>query len=413
MGTLTAVVIVAVATIVLALIAWLFTRAARRSGEGTEGAIREVATTLGWISSDLAEIAQRAATGPDPLAFPVTLDVEDALRKVAAVAAALPGMTAGAARLDQIDGSVMTRTVGIAAGASGLESYPDPPDRVTWRRAIVEWSHESGQPGREPIRLSVVAPIAQAGRRIGLVAAYTSAAGVPDEVAETVVALAASAAPALQAAREHQAVTELVRTDPLTGLLNRRGGVDEELPREIARARRSGAPLSVLMLDLDNFREVNRVNYAHGDDVLQEFARVVVEACRESDIPCRRGGEEFLVILPDTECADALRLERRLRALVSTTDFSHVGTLTYSAGITALRPDDDARSVDERASALVNDAKRAGKDTSRDDCGTMPPVSSPPDDAPADAPAPAPRAGEPEPPSGWRRVLYKGPRSET
>jgi hypothetical protein len=87
--------------------------------------------------------------------------------------------------------------------------------------------------------------------------------------------------------------------------------------------------------------------------------------------------------------------------------------MTYSAGITALRPDDDARSIDERASALVNDAKRAGKDTTRDDCDTMPPVSPAPDDTPADAPPTAPRAVEPEPPSGWRRVLHKGPRSET
>ncbi|MGL6279183.1 MAG: GGDEF domain-containing protein, partial [Gaiella sp.] len=243
------------------------------------------------------------------------------------------------------------------------------------------------------------------GRRIGLIAAYTSTTSVADDVAETVVALAASAAPALHAAREHQAVAELVRTDPLTGLLNRRGGVDDALPREIARARRSGAPLSVLMIDLDDFKTVNAVNYSHGDDVLQEFARVVVEACRESDIPCRRGGEEFLVILPDTECTDALRLEKRLRALVSATEFSHVGALTYSAGVTALAPDDDERTIDTRASGLVNDAKRAGKNTIRHDCAT---VTTPPP-APVETP-PQPPPAAPDPPSGWRRVLHKGPR---
>jgi diguanylate cyclase len=411
MGTLTAVVIVAVATVSLALIAWLFARSARRSGEGTEGAIREVATTLGWISDDLARVVERAAAAPDAVAFPITLDLEEALGKVAAVGAALPGMMAGAARLDQVDGTTLTRTVGISAGASGLESYPDPPDRLPWRRTIVEWSHDQGEVAREPVRLAVIAPVAHGGRRIGLVAAYTSATAVTEEVAESVVALATSAAPALHAAREHQAVSELVRTDPLTGLLNRRGGVEEALPREIARARRSGAPLAVLMLDLDNFRDVNRVNYAHGDDVLQEFARVVREACRESDIPCRRGGEEFLLVLPDTECLDALRLERRLRALVSATEFSHVGAITYSAGVTALRPDDpaDGRSIDERASELVNDAKRAGKDTIRHDCEAMPPVRDKPE--PAETPT-TPRTVEPEPPSGWRRVLHKGPRAD-
>ncbi|MGL6279791.1 MAG: hypothetical protein ACRC50_09580, partial [Gaiella sp.] len=214
---------VVVATVGIALIAWVFARSTRRASAGTEGAIREVATTLGWISDDLARVVEKAAAGPDPLSFPITLDLEEALRKVAAVAAALPGMTAGAARLDQIDGAMLTRTVGIQAGASGLESYLDPPDRMPWCRAIVEWSHDGGQTGREPVRVSVVSPIVHAGRRIGLVAAYTSYTSVGDDVAETVVALADAAAPALHAAREHQAVAELVRTDPLTGMLNRRG----------------------------------------------------------------------------------------------------------------------------------------------------------------------------------------------
>ena len=189
------------------------------------------------------------------------------------------------------------------------------------------------------------------GVRIGLLAAYCSEVAYPHEgTVDQLGALAAEAAPALAAAREHEAVRELVRTDPLTGLLNRRG-LDEALNREIARAARTGSPLSILMLDLDDFRAVNKVTYAHGDDVLREFARVLEDACRTTDILCRRGGEEFMLILAETPCYEALRLDSRIRALVSTTEFSHVGTLQYSSGITSLRPDDDIIEIDKRASA--------------------------------------------------------------
>jgi diguanylate cyclase len=214
----------------------------------------------------------------------------------------------------------------------------------------------------------VVAPVLHNGERIGLVAAYTSGAVVEPEIAEAVHMLAETAAPALGAAREHEAVKRLIRTDPLTGMLNRRG-LDEELAREIARAVRTGAPLSLLMLDLDDFKRVNATNFVHGDEVLREVARIIREACRETDIPCRRGGEEFTVILPDTPCAAALRVDARIRALFQVTELPHIGRLTYSAGITALRQGDDPDAIDRRASELVNDVKRSGKNDVRHDCG--------------------------------------------
>ena len=214
----------------------------------------------------------------------------------------------------------------------------------------------------------MIVPVRHNGIRIGFVGAYSTTPAVPTDVVEAVFALAVSAAPGLAAAREHEAVKELVRTDPLTDLRNVRG-LREDLTREVARATRMGSPLSLLMLDLDDFSEVNKVNHTVGDDVLREFARVLIEACRETDIPCRRGGDEFTIILPETGCGAALRVEARIRALTSTTDFPHIGSLTYSAGVTTLRDGDTSESLDQRASSLVNLIKRGSKANVTHDCG--------------------------------------------
>lgn len=369
MGTSTVALTVALAAVLaFGLVAWLAVRARNRAEERTQDALRRISDGMESLSLGLGAVVERAQLESTEVAFPITLDLSEGLRRVAAVAASLPGMTAGAARIDRIDGSVALNAVGIATGATGLESAPDPPDRHTWRSAQIEWSQSAETPGVETLRRGVIVPIVNDHERIGLVGAYTTGPLVAPDVVEAIVALARSAAPGLAAAREHEALKELVRTDPLTGMLNRRG-FDEDLAREVARAARTAAPLSVLMIDLDDFSRVNKITHAHGDDVLREFSRVVREACRETDIPCRRGGEEFTVILPDTTCSAALRVDARIRALSSTTDFPHVGRMTYSSGVTTMREGDDHLAIDERASELVNRVKRAGKDNVAHDCG--------------------------------------------
>ena len=233
---------------------------------------------------------------------------------------------------------------------------------LSWRR-----SPEAGP--ISGVQAGIVAPVVHDGDRIGMVAAYSTGINRPDEAAvERLTWLAAQAAPALAAAREHDAMKALVRKDQLTGLLNRRG-LDEAMAHEIARATRTGSVLSVMMVDIDGFRAVNKLTYAHGDIVLREFSRALEEACRATDIICRRGGDEFLLLLPDTPCLEALRLEARVRAVVTTTEFSNMSRVTYSAGITSYRPGDTIDELDRRASILVNEVKSAGRNGMRHDCG--------------------------------------------
>ena len=150
-------------------------------------------------------------------------------------------------------------------------------------------------------------------------------------------------------------VEALARTDSLTGLPNRRAW-DEEVQREIARARRSGQPLTLAMVDLDHFKRFNDAHgHAAGDDMLAEVAASWRRALRTNDVLARYGGEEFAVLLPACEADEAVRLLDRLR------DATPRGE-TCSVGVATFRLDDTAASLGGRADAALYEAKRSGRD---------------------------------------------------
>ncbi|RMH43089.1 MAG: diguanylate cyclase [Deltaproteobacteria bacterium] len=138
-----------------------------------------------------------------------------------------------------------------------------------------------------------------------------------------------------QLQRANDQLAELAATDGLTQLRNRRV-LYEHLEREFARARRYKHPLAVFMLDVDHFKQVNDVHgHAVGDDVLRVVARVITTQTRETDIAGRYGGEEFVVLAPDTPTAAARVLGERIRAAVhaETEAADGVPAVTVSVGI--------------------------------------------------------------------------------
>lgn len=160
---------------------------------------------------------------------------------------------------------------------------------------------------------------------------------------------------------------ELMR-EPMTGLFNRKF-FNDNLPRELQRAERLEHQLNVLLIDLDNFKQINdRYGHQAGDDVILLLAEAMQDSFRAADIPCRYGGEEFAVILPDATTDSAMIAARRLRQKLS--DLCHAadlplpaGIVTFTAGIAsypadAQSPDDLVRIADERLYA----GKRAGRD---------------------------------------------------
>jgi diguanylate cyclase (GGDEF)-like protein len=130
-------------------------------------------------------------------------------------------------------------------------------------------------------------------------------------------AMAISHVAYLEAAEEQGAqLHQLVRRDPLTGLGNRRA-LDEQVEYELQRARRSGLGMAVVSLDLNGFKALNdELGHSAGDDLLRHVADLLRGAVRESDTVVRQGGDEFCVLLPETDAARAEKLSETLRAAV-------------------------------------------------------------------------------------------------
>ncbi len=158
--------------------------------------------------------------------------------------------------------------------------------------------------------------------------------------------------------------SEAAFTDPLTGALNRRG-FDRAYAREMARSRRNGSGLALAMIDFDDFKQLND-HYGHlaGDKALVHFVRVLQESMRPSDVLCRFGGEEFVLMMPGTVAEDACKAIRRFQDEFSSRSIPCVDmgcSTTFSAGVIE---HDYFESLDEaiqRADAAAYAAKRAGK----------------------------------------------------
>ncbi|MDR1063396.1 MAG: diguanylate cyclase [Azoarcus sp.] len=164
---------------------------------------------------------------------------------------------------------------------------------------------------------------------------------------------------------ELDATSRLIRHDPLTGALNRRG-LDEALVREISRMNRKNTSLCIALIDIDNFKKLNDT-YGHntGDEALCHLTRTITEALRPQDIVARYGGEEFIILLPDTapEIANIIliRLQRELTRRIFCAPDSERLLITFSAGIAQVLPDEQPDETIARADDAMYAAKRAGK----------------------------------------------------
>lgn len=167
--------------------------------------------------------------------------------------------------------------------------------------------------------------------------------------------------------------------DPLTRLHNRRY-LEETLTRELPRAARQGSPLGVLTLDIDHFKSFNDTfGHEGGDAMLRAFARCVQEFFRAEDITCRYGGEEFVVVLPDSGHAQTLERAEGFRRAVSRLSVTHKGTslgqVTVSVGVASFPEHGRERdALLESADRALYQAKRAGRDrvVSVNDVGEAP-----------------------------------------
>lgn len=161
---------------------------------------------------------------------------------------------------------------------------------------------------------------------------------------------------------KNRALEVLLQTDRLTQLHNRHK-LDEAFQIEVQRARRYGTQFSVIILDVDSFKTVNDT-FGHlvGDSVLVQVADTLSANVREMDLVGRWGGEEFLLLCPETGLDVAAELANRLRAVLAGTPLPPVDRVTASFGVAAYHPGDDVTSLLRRADDALYRAKSGGRD---------------------------------------------------
>jgi diguanylate cyclase (GGDEF)-like protein len=211
----------------------------------------------------------------------------------------------------------------------------------------------------------IAAPLVTEDGTIGaIVLSRRSGAGWPDATHRLLHGAASEASAALARAYSLRAAEARATTDALTGLPNRR--YFDEFVGLLARRRRAGDAVGILMVDIDRFKQLNdRYGHATGDDVLRAVGGAIVGAVREDDVPVRFGGEEFVVLLRNPDPEVAFEVGERIRTAVGELDLQRFGvpSVSVSVGVAvAEQPDEPIHDLIETADRALYRAKRAGRD---------------------------------------------------
>jgi diguanylate cyclase (GGDEF)-like protein len=289
-----------------------------------------------------------------------SIDLDDVVGRTLEAAAAVTQADAALLRLEAPDEG-QDLVAGQGVPSEGAEFIGGAPDGAVARAVHVTYTYPDELAGQIYAGLSV--PLVDQAGVVGSLAVYSRdpARRFSAEDAERLEALVGRATQALENAREFREARQLADLDALTGLHNRRY-FHELLARETARAHRYNRRLGLIVFDLDDFKEVNdRIGHLAGDGVLAEAAERVRSVVRTADVPCRVGGDEFAVVMPESGLDQAEQLFARLQGAISGRPVGKAGRLHISAGVAELRPEDDSITFFERADQALYRAKEAGK----------------------------------------------------
>ena len=271
-------------------------------------------------------------------------------------------------------GSSLERTLGWGDGHEQMAAAFTQDDCWGLRLGRT-WSYQEGtrnpacaHTGSEAPGDYICAPMHAEGKTLGILhlANRSDQPAAPARNARLVEATAARLGLALSNIKLREALRNLSIRDPLTGLYNRRF-VEEVFDHEIQRCQRSDKPLSVLMVDVDHFKRFNDTHgHEAGDVVLSSVGRLLQSHFRDSDLPCRLGGEEFLAILPEADGETARQRAEGLRQAIEGLALFHqgkgLGTVTASIGVaTWPQPIADPTTLIDAADVALYNAKHAGR----------------------------------------------------
>jgi diguanylate cyclase (GGDEF)-like protein len=345
--------------------------AAQEASEELVRAVDEMRLRMDSLAHDLSEALDRAEreSRRNRLFGELggTVDLEELMDRVLDAAMEIPGIDAAMMVVEAQGGTPAVSTRGMTA----QEAAKPPTSGVAGALpGTITVSYRYGQdretPSAELIRGGVFIPLmGRELRPIGTLSLFWRRADSepPQESVEQAENLAESCIPAIENARRYGEARKLAETDALTGLFNQRYFHDT-LRREVTRAHRYERNLALIVFDLDDFKSVNdEVGHLAGDRVLAQAADRLREAVRSVDVPCRIGGDEFAVILPESSAEDADQLYRRVHNSMRGVALGPEGhSLHLSAGIAELEHGDTAASIFERADAALYRAKDQGKD---------------------------------------------------
>jgi diguanylate cyclase (GGDEF)-like protein len=297
-----------------------------------------------------------------------SIDLDEVLSRTLEATGALEGADAALIMLpDPLGGKPLVATLGLSVEEAERHAITGPPDGRLARSITMSYTYPELERDVEQaegiIHAGLAVPLPGEASTLGYLTLFTRTKGrsYSDDDVRQMETLVLRAGPAIENARRFREARQLADLDALTGLHNRRF-FHETLARECARAHRYERKLSLIIFDLDDFKEINdRIGHLAGDAVLAEASERVRDVVRTADIACRVGGDEFAVILPESSIEDADQLYRRLLSAVSARPIGQAGKLYLSAGVAELRAEDDPVAFFQRADEALYRAKEAGK----------------------------------------------------
>ena len=345
----------------------LVTRRSRRKGdERVNAVVQTLEKRMDELAQELAGAVERAEEEGRRSRFlgeiAGSIDMDEVLGRTLEAGSRLEGVDATLIRLEGDDGAPTVAAHGLAA--DGAESISGPPDGSPARAIEVSYRYGPDQEGVDGlIHTGLAVPLEDSGSRIGYLAVYSrdSSQRYGDDHIRELEELTHRATPAIENARKFREARQLADLDALTGLHNRRY-FHETLAREVARAQRYQRRLSLIVFDLDDFKAINdRVGHLAGDAVLAEAAERLLSVVRSADIACRVGGDEFAVVLPESNGEEAELLAGRIARAINARPITPAGTVNLSAGVAELRSSDRPTDLFERADEALYRAKELGK----------------------------------------------------
>jgi diguanylate cyclase (GGDEF)-like protein len=349
----------------------LLRRLRRRTTRDVETRVAATVETLEARLDELAQELSHAVTRAEEEAqrsrllgqIATTIDLDDAIGSTLQAAAALPKVDAAVVELEP-DGDGDDRLLGSIGldredgEGTGVRIFTGPPERREARAIELSYLY-AGEEGSAAVQEALGVPLVGRGGRIGWLGVFSRdpEARFGDDDVRRLEELAERVAPAIENARRFREARLLADLDSLTGLHNRRY-FHETLAREVDRALRYQRRLSLVIVDVDGFKEINdRIGHLAGDAVLAEIADRIRQVVRSADIPCRVGGDEFAVIVPEVEVGQARQLVGRIQRAVSAQPIARAGRVKVSAGVADLQPNDSPTSLFERGDESLYAAK--------------------------------------------------------